>query len=582
MILKNDGGTIWLRKRENICEEIVDLEPVIDSLSCVHSNMIMQGRRKVFYISDIHCNMKVKKGFEKFSDKEYINHVVTKMNGDDPFGDNPLIIVGDIDCDTENVDYFFSQLRMRREGIVIFVLGNHEIWACDMPHSDLDEIIEKYRFICKKHDVIMLQNELAFFYDDRTGNGELLSFHHHYVISENELSEMPIDKIQAHAERAKMIVFGGLGFSGKCKTLTPQGDIYNANIGLYRNTIPTLVEDLIQTEKSEKAYFKVLEALSNYSVIIATHCPLEHWSESDYNSNFIYLSGHTHHNTFYMSSEKTVFADNQVGYYSDDYDLRYFLIDGTYDSFINYPDGIYKITYEQYIDFNIGKNIRLKKKNDGKQIILLKKDAIHMFVYYNSSNKLMLLSGGSPKRLYYDLDYYYENLDKYACNIRAIMNSYMDRLLGISKVIKSIGGDGSIHGCIVDIDYYNHIYVNPVDGIVTPYFAYDMEQKYVYKDLYTLLEEKKPSLLPGYDKWKKVNLDDNKLELQNTELTDAAVLVTDKKIYISSKIIKSIQYLLFQNIVREWNDKILRIDREETLEEIGKTEIDNSIYQSIL
>ena len=39
------------------------------------------------------------------------------------------------------------------------------------------------------------------------------------------------------------------------------------------------------------------------------------------------------------------------------------------------------------------------------------------------------------------------------------MNSYMDKLLNISKVIKSIGGDGSIHGCIVDIDYYNHIYI---------------------------------------------------------------------------------------------------------------------------
>ena len=155
----------------------------------------MQGRRKVFYISDIHCDMKMKKGFKDFSDKEYINHVIKKMNGDDPFGDNPLIIVGDIDCCTENVDYFFSQLRMRRDGIIIFVLGNHEIWAYDMAVSDLDEIIKRYRVICKKHDVIMLQNELAFFYDDRTGNGELLSFSHHHVISENELSELAIDPV---------------------------------------------------------------------------------------------------------------------------------------------------------------------------------------------------------------------------------------------------------------------------------------------------------------------------------------------------------------------------------------------------
>ena len=36
----------------------------------------------------------------------------------------------------------------------------------------------------------MLQNELAFFYDDRTGNGELLSFSHHHVISEETIGEM--------------------------------------------------------------------------------------------------------------------------------------------------------------------------------------------------------------------------------------------------------------------------------------------------------------------------------------------------------------------------------------------------------
>lgn len=570
-------------KCENIDDKLFSLEPIMNSIPCVHSNMEMQGERKVFYISDIHCDTKETKGFEDFPDKEYINHVIAKMNGDGHYGDNPLIIVGDIDCSTNNVDYFFSQLRMRRDGIIIFVLGNHEIWAHDMPGAELNEIIEKYRFICKKHDVIMLQNELAFFYDERTGNGELLSFSHHRVISEKELLEIPIDEVQTYAEKAKMIVFGGLGFSGKSKALAPEGYIYNADAGLYKGAVPTLVEDLIQTEKSEKAYFKVLESLFNYAVIIATHCPLDNWSESDYNSNFIYLSGHTHHNTFHMSSEKTVFADNQVGYYSDDYDLRYFLIDGTYDSFISYPDGIYKITYEQYIDFNIGKNVRIKKKKDGKQIILLKKGFAHMFVYYNSNNKLILLNGGSPKRLFHDLNYYYENLDKYVHNIKTIMNSYTDRLLDVSKMVRSIGGEGKIHGCIVDIDYYNHIYINPVDGKITPYFAYDMEQKYVYKDLYSLLEKKKPSLLPGYVEWQRVNQDNNKLVVQNTELADGAVLVTDKNIYRVSKIVKTMQYLLFQDIVREWNDKILSIsDREGTLAEMERLEIDNSIYQSIL
>ena len=49
-----------------------------------------------------------------------------------------------------------------------------------------------------------------------------------------------------------MIVFGGLGFSGKCKTLTSEGSIYNADIGLYRDAVPTLAEDIIQAEKVKK------------------------------------------------------------------------------------------------------------------------------------------------------------------------------------------------------------------------------------------------------------------------------------------------------------------------------------------
>lgn len=560
-------------------EQLAYIEPLRKSLPCAHKNIEIFGNRKVFYISDIHCNTKNKKGFSNFSDEKYIEHVVTKMNGNDPFGENPLIIVGDVDCQTKNVDYFFSQLRMRREGIIIFILGNHEVWAWDMPNPDLNEVVDKYRMICKKHNIIMLQNEIAFFYDERTGNGELLPLFKYQVISEKELLNISIEELQIKAEKAKMIVFGSLGFSGKCKDLTPQGSIYNADIGLYDDVVPTLLEDIEQSIKCENAYIKVLEALADYTVIIATHCPLENWSDSKHNPNYIYVSGHTHHNDFNMSSEKTIFADNQVGYSSDEYNLSHFLLDGTYDSFINYPDGIHKITYEQYIDYNIGKNVKIKRKNDGKQIILLKKGCVHMFVYYNASNKLVLLNGGRPKRLSHDIEYYFENLELYAHNIRKIMHKYMNELLEVSKAVRAIGGDGSIHGCIVDIDFYNHIYINPMDGKVTPYFAYDMEQKYVYKDLYSLLEDKKPSMLPEFVKWNNVNQSNNMLAMQNLALADMAVLVTDKNIYKASRVVKGIQYLLLQDIVRDWNDKILYLDnREDALEEIGKIEIDNRIF----
>ncbi|MCR5604793.1 MAG: metallophosphoesterase, partial [Lachnospiraceae bacterium] len=81
---------------------------------------------KVYYISDLHLNMRDRKGFGNLSDEEYIQHAVRKMDGNEPFGDSPLIILGDIANDKDIVDYFFCLLRMRREGPIIYVLGNHE------------------------------------------------------------------------------------------------------------------------------------------------------------------------------------------------------------------------------------------------------------------------------------------------------------------------------------------------------------------------------------------------------------------------------------------------------------------------
>ena len=66
-------------KCENIYDELINIEPIINSMPCVHKNMELQGERKVFYISDIHCDMKRRKGFGELSDKEYINHIIERI-----------------------------------------------------------------------------------------------------------------------------------------------------------------------------------------------------------------------------------------------------------------------------------------------------------------------------------------------------------------------------------------------------------------------------------------------------------------------------------------------------------------------
>ena len=59
-----------------------------------------------------------------------------------------------------------------------------------------------------------------------------------------------------------------------------------------------------------------------------------------------------------------------------------------------------------------------------------------------------------------------EPLDKYT--------RYQEK---IAEKIKKIGGSGNIHGCIIDIDFFNHVYINPNDMKITGYRASDMVNK---------------------------------------------------------------------------------------------------------
>lgn len=456
-------------------------------------------------------------------------------------------------------------------------MGNHEIWDLNEEKArELAYIVEKYRTICIKHNIIFLHNELAFFYDEMTENGDIIPFFDKKIISNNELLSIEPCKLLEYSKRAKLIVYGGLGFSGRCKTKNSRGRIYNAEFGLYLDIITTLKEDIEESKKCENGYLKVLDALKESQVIILTHTPFANWTISKYSPHYIYVNGHTHQDFLETTKEKKIFADNQVGYSSDDYALKYFYIDGSYDAFKEYQDGIYKITYEQYIDFNIGKNIKAKinKKVSEKQIYLIKKCDFYMFVYYNSDDQLMLLDGGRSRQLQYNIDYYWKNIDVYGCFLKSTMDKYICALNSASAHVKQIGGNGKIHGCIIDIDYWNHIYINPYDGSIIPYYALNKKEKYVYDNLNALLAEKRPDLLVRGKRSESEKREALMQIYSESKNRKKAVLVTDKDMYKESDIIRNIQYLLFQNVIRNWNDKIMLkyMNPKEAIEELSKKE----------
>lgn len=71
--------------------------------------------------------------------------------------------------------------------------------------------------------------------------------------------------------------------------------------------------------------------------------------------------------------------------------------------------------------------------------------------------------------------------------------------MNIADAVKKLVDIG-IHGSIIDIDFLNHIYVNPIDFSITGYWARDIINKIVFPSIPTLLESKCPKLFDNYKK----------------------------------------------------------------------------------
>ena len=166
---------------------------------------------------------------------------------------------------------------------------------------------------------------------------------------------------------------------------------------------------------------------------------------------------------------------------------------------------------------------------------------------------------------------YYNNMQYYSHAIKDLLHDYFSALKKISLSIQAIGGEGIIHGCIVDIDFYNHIYFNPVDGTLTSYYARSIVDKYVYNDVGTLLKERRKDLYKNYQRL--IRVDKNMLILQDNtrkEYVDKFRYISDTAIYKPSRVMKSLQYLFDTNIIRIWSDKVINYQKRLVTEQTGK------------
>lgn len=491
----------------------------------------------ISYISDIHLMHKIQHLKPKSDNdvrlmiRSMANQIVDEMDG-------TLLIGGDVSSDFAIFEMFVRELKLvmdlrERYFRVIFVLGNHELW--EFSGEPLDDIVKKYEILLNECGMYLLHNCILYKDSQNSINR----------INTEQILQMDTKALYKTLVTAKAIYFGGIGFSGYNKT-------FNAQNGIYRNTINRDTE-IAETQLFEKLYGKIVSALPDKRVIIFTHMPIDCWhKEVEYHKDYVYVSGHTHKNYFYDDGDVRIYADNQIGYRNNQLHVKCFDVENSYDIFGNYEDGIYEITRKEYKEFYNGKHLRITCNREFFVLYMLKKNGYYCFIQKTNKGNLSILNGGALKSLKSkDIKFYYDSMDTVIRFIKKPLDTYTDIQKKIASEIKRIGGSGHIHGCIIDIDGMNHVYVNPVDSKITGYWASDIINKQVYSSIPTLLQEQCPEMYLRYckyikEKGKNLPMISNP---SNIGLNVKEYLNTD--IYNASREIKKMQKL-HSNILTTW------------------------------
>lgn len=510
----------------------------------------------VGYISDLHLDFDLKRQFPNgatnYQIKKYLHQLIQEWTRDSYF--DYTIICGDVSGHFELTKLFYQALAEEyRVGICVIIPGNHELWNFSSRMS-IEDIIKKYRQICntcnKKRGytkLIFLNNALHVYHlKDKVWS---LS-----IFQEQDLLRMEDDEIIELAKTSRVMILGALGFTG-CE------DHFNAELGIYREACNSLEKDKQYSAKTERFYLRLSSLLKDHTLIVATHMPLNNWmANPNYNSEWIYVSGHTHYNSFEYSDQKKVFSDNQIGYSKRASTLKTFKTSKLYNTFIDHSSGIHEITVQQYREYCIGINIQMSFKGNGiDKLYLLKKNDYCMFVMKNPKGRLLFLEGGRRRTLNLDnVEAIYSQMARYIECVDQYLKDYHKAISQLSREVITLGGWGTIHGCIVDISYTHHLFLNPYDGQISAYEAADIVDKVFYKNPISLIEQlSKRGMLKKVSEEKGIPalLPETSMILSSgLDISTEVEWIPDTWQYEMSRKMMNLQRIKTHKVIREWNE----------------------------
>lgn len=283
----------------------------------------------------------------------------------------------------------------------------------------------------------------------------------------------------------------------------------------------------------------------------------------------------------------------------------------------NYKDGIYDISFDDYITFvnsdYLQTNTAVPKLKNIKAIKFLKHNKFMMFIAINPNNRLLILYGGKKVTLpHKSIKYYYDYLPMYGKRVLEIFSRYWDFLYDFANKIKKLSLDedmvredymnvvkeakkvyptydefkqspeyehnGRVHGNIVDVDFWRHFYINPLDGTIHAYTASSITDKNFYKTIESFFKNEKPALLAGYKEMLKTNpplllskpfkqkqiTSNNSKKLSSHNKKLALVVGSKKTVHVSSTSmytqgsneLRGLQYTYDSRLVVIWDNDI--------------------------
>ena len=375
-----------------------------------------------------------------------------------------------------------------------------------------------------------------------------------------------------------VVFYGGSGFA-------KYNEHYNAlNLICCDAMEDNRAYEIEQTTLFEQGYRKAKSYAEKTGkcFICASHYPVNSCL-GKYDREAIYFTGHTHKNERIKTEDRVLYADNQVGYHNDgkfDGLIRFkrATTDSVKNPYDSFEDGCYPTTPDAYLQFYdyigeyIGEGKMIRKQCKTGQLYTIKSRGYYGFFVVNNSG-ISVVNGGKTKKiaLSKNIKWIYDNFNIVVGKYLTVLEPLRSTQLQISHELKRLGFDGTIHGLIVDIDFLNHVMVNPVDGAITFYYSpmfgqvktFESFQKQLeYMGRVELLESK--TIEPKGDEIALYNSSMLVTAKNNNVLEDLTTVSRRTGAYGVSRAVSPLQRLFTGHVLRDFDLRLIEVEDEHT------------------